>query len=126
MEELCSYDSSMIVGILGGSAGTTHDAFHLLHEAKNHGARAALFGRKINCAECQLTFVEHLRRIADDQLDPKEAVKSYHAALQTLALKPQRPLAKDLQLTVNYSAYGAPAAKKTASRTAGKKKVNIA
>ena len=48
MEQLASYDSSLVVGILGGSAGTTFDAFQMLWEAKKYGARVALFGRKIN------------------------------------------------------------------------------
>ena len=34
MEALVHYDPSLIVGILGGSAGTTHDAFHMLADAK--------------------------------------------------------------------------------------------
>jgi sugar/nucleoside kinase (ribokinase family) len=45
------------VGVLGGSVGTTHDAFELPHSAKRYGARVALFGRKINAAEHQLSFV---------------------------------------------------------------------
>ncbi len=48
MEELVAYDPHLVPGVLGGSAGTTHDAFRLLEEARRHGARAALFGRKIN------------------------------------------------------------------------------
>ena len=60
MEELVSYDPHLVVGILGGGAGTTYDAFKLLAECK-YGARA-LFGRKINYAEHQLAFVEFLRR----------------------------------------------------------------
>jgi hypothetical protein len=105
MEEICNYDPSLIVGILGGSAGTTHDAFHLVHDAKKHGARVALFGRKINIAEHQLSFVEHLRHVADDNLHPQEAVKSYHGALAKLSIKPMRSLAADLALTVQYSGY---------------------
>ena len=35
MEELVHYDPHLIVGILGGSAGTTYDAFKLLAEALN-------------------------------------------------------------------------------------------
>ncbi|MEX0585511.1 MAG: hypothetical protein WD176_02625, partial [Pirellulales bacterium] len=58
MEELVAYDPHLVVGILGGGAGTTYDAFKLLAEAQKYGARAALFGRKINSAECQLAFVE--------------------------------------------------------------------
>jgi hypothetical protein len=48
--ELTAYDPHLVVGVLGGSAGTTHDAFLLLQDARQHGARAALFGRKINRA----------------------------------------------------------------------------
>src|SRR5204862_4725357 len=68
MEELVSYDPHLVVGILGGSAGTTYDAFKMLAEAKKYGARAALYGRKINSAECQLAFVRLLRHIADGDL----------------------------------------------------------
>jgi hypothetical protein len=99
MEALASYDRSLVIGILGGSAGTTFDAFRMLWEAKKYGARAALFGRKINQAEHQLSFVEHLRVVADDQLPPEEAVKSYHGALQRLGIYPHRSLADDLVLT---------------------------
>ncbi len=65
LEDLVSYDPHLIVGILGGAAGTTYDAFKLLAEAQKHGARAALYGRKINHAECQLAFIEFLRLIAE-------------------------------------------------------------
>ena len=77
MEQLVSYDSSLVVGILGGSAGTTFDAFHMLWEAKKYGARAALFGRKINNAEHQLAFVRHLRNCRRaDGTDRRGAVVS--------------------------------------------------
>ena len=99
LEELCAYDPSLVVGVLGGSAGTTQDAFALLYEAKRHGARVALFGRKINAAEDQLCFVQHLRWVADDDLQPAEAVKAYHAALQAKGISPRRSLAQDLELT---------------------------
>src|SRR5262249_11058123 len=74
MEELVRDAPHRVVGILGGGAGTTYDAFKLLGEAKKYGARAALFGRKINSAENQLAFIEFLRLIADDVLSPEEAV----------------------------------------------------
>jgi hypothetical protein len=99
MEEICSYDPSLVVGVLGGSAGTTHDAFALLYSAKYHGARVALFGRKINAAEHQLSFVEHLRRVADDEISPAEAVKSYHSTLAKLRIPPHRSIDQDMQLT---------------------------
>src|SRR5215471_6189319 len=50
MEELAQYDPNLVVAILGGSAGTTYDAFKLIHDAQKYGARVALFGRKINNA----------------------------------------------------------------------------
>jgi hypothetical protein len=105
MEALARYDRSLIVGIMGGSAGTTFDAFHQLWEAKKYGARAALYGRKINNAEHQLGFVEFLRAVADEQLNPAEAVKAYHGALQKLGIRPNRPLADDLQRTDTISNY---------------------
>lgn len=99
MEALFHYDPTLIIGILGGSAGTTHDAFWLLADAKRHGARAALFGRKINQAEDQLMFVRHLRAVADDELSPEEAVRSYHGELQRAGITPHRALADDLLRT---------------------------
>ncbi|MGD0730728.1 MAG: hypothetical protein ABR956_05650 [Terracidiphilus sp.] len=105
LEELCAYDSSQVVGVLGGSAGTTHDAFTLVHDAKLHGARVALFGRKINAAEHQLSFVHFLRLVADDQVLPAEAVKAYHGALQSLGITPLRALNNDLELTSTFASY---------------------
>lgn len=99
MEQLVTYDSSLVVGILGGAAGTTHDAFHMLWEAKKYGARAALYGRKINLAEHQLTFVRYLRVLADGELEPGEAVKAYHADLAKLKIAPTRAIAQDMELT---------------------------
>src|ERR1017187_3406829 len=43
LEELVAYDPSMIVGVMGGSVGTTFDAFQLLADAQKYGARVALF-----------------------------------------------------------------------------------
>jgi hypothetical protein len=105
LEELCAYDPLLVVGVLGGSAGTTHDAFALVYEAKRHGARVALFGRKINAAEDHLTFVQYLRRVADDEILPAEAVKAYHAALQAEGIAPRRTLDRDLELTSPCLAY---------------------
>lgn len=99
MEALVTYDPTLIVGILGGSSGTTHDAFHLLSEAKKYGARVALFGRKINNAEDQVTFVRLLRAIADGEIAADEAVRAYHGQLQDLGIEPIRSLDEDLQLT---------------------------
>jgi DhnA family fructose-bisphosphate aldolase class Ia len=105
LEELVAYDPSMIVGVLGGSSGTTHDAFKLLAEAKKHGARAALFGRKIKDAEHPLTMVALLRRVADGEIEPEEAVRAYHGELEKLGIPPKRPLAADSQLLAPELAY---------------------
>ncbi len=96
-ERLAAYDTDLILGIMGGSAGTTCDSFELLAEAKKYGVRAALFGRRINHAECQLTFVEHLRRIADGEIAPHEAVRSYHAELDRKNITPLRSLEADME-----------------------------
>jgi hypothetical protein len=106
MEELVAYDPHLIVGILGGGAGTTYDAFKLIAEAQKYGARVALFGRKINGAECQLAFVQFLRLIVERQITPEEAVRAYHGVLEKLRLKPQRPLADDLTLQTGVMSYG--------------------
>ena len=106
MEALARYDRSVVVGILGGSAGTTFDAFHMLWEAKKYGARVALYGRKINHAEHQLTFVKYLRAVADDQIEPAEAVRAYHADLAKLGIRPYRPLDEDLREMKTATSYG--------------------
>ena len=109
MEELVHYDPHLVPGVLGGSAGTTCDAFKLLAESKAHGARAALFGRKINNAEHQLSFIQFLRWIADGEIAPEEAVKAYHGVLQGLGIAPHRPLDQDMQITetaIHYAGSG--------------------
>lgn len=100
MEELCSWDSSLVVGILGGAAGTTFDAFHQLAEARKYGARAALYGRMINQSEHQPSFIRQLRALADGQTDPATAVKEYHSDLGKLNVRPVRSLEDDLIATL--------------------------
>jgi len=99
MEALVAYDPHLVVGILGGSAGTTYDAFFLLEDARRHGARAALFGRKINNSEHQPTFVRYLRALADGDIDATEACRAYHADLERLGIRPRRSLEDDLAFT---------------------------
>jgi hypothetical protein len=118
MEALARYDRSLVVGILGGSAGTTYDAFHMLWEAKKYGARVALYGRKINNAEDQLTFVKYLRAVADDQIAPEEAVRAYHGDLQKLGIRPYRSLDEDLRKTEAATAYSGTGAAKPAKAPA--------
>jgi hypothetical protein len=106
IEELVAYDPHLVVGVLGGGAGTTYDAFKLISQAQKYGARVALFGRKINNAEHQLSFIRFLRLITDGVISPEEAVRAYHAVLQQLRIKPHRSLEDDLQLQTNVMSYG--------------------
>jgi hypothetical protein len=99
LESLVAYDPHLVAGILGGSSGTTFDAFRLLEEARRHGGRAALFGRKINASEHQLTFVTYLRAIADGEIEAAEACRAYHADLERLGISPHRRLAEDMLIT---------------------------
>src|SRR5262245_22486300 len=106
MAELHRYDPSLVIGILGGSAGTTYDAFKLLAEAQKHGAKVALFGRKINNAENQFAFIRFLRLVADEVISPEEAVRAYHAVLDRIGGKPHRKLEDDLLLQTGVMSYG--------------------
>ena len=106
LDELVSYDPQLVVGILGGGAGTTFDAFQLIYDAHKYGARVALYGRKINLSEHPLAFIEFLRRIVDGQISPTEAVKAYHSVLANEGIRPQRPLHSDLQPTQTNKKYG--------------------
>ncbi len=99
LEELASFDPGLVVGVLGGGAGTTRDCFELIHQAEKYGARVALFGRKINLAEAPLEIVGFMRRVADGEIAPAEAVKAYHDRLAKLDLKPLRELAADNEIT---------------------------
>ncbi len=107
MEELVSYDPHLVVGILGGSAGTTLDAFQLIQDAQKYGARVALFGRKINNAENQLAFIEFLRHIVDGVIEADEAVRAYHSVLEKLGIQPHRTLQEDSTLQTALMSYHA-------------------
>jgi hypothetical protein len=99
LAELAGHDPSLVVGVLGGSAGTTRDTFELLHRAERHGARVALFGRKIQRAESQLNLVSLMRPVLRGELSPADAVRVYHDALATAEIAPHRELEVDLQVT---------------------------
>lgn len=99
LEELAAHDPAMVVGVLGGGSGTHRDTFELVAQAERHGARLALFGRKINGAEDQPTLITWMRRVADRDMTPVEAVRGYHADLARAGLRPDRDLDSDLQIT---------------------------
>ena len=99
LAELAEHDPSLVVGILGGSAGTTRDTFELLNRAERHGGRVALFGRKIQRAESQLELVGLMRPVLRGDLTPPDAVRAYHDALARASVAPVRPLEADLEVT---------------------------
>ena len=96
MEELAGYDPGrLIIGVLGGARGTTRDTFELIAQAERHGARVALFGRKINLAEDPTALVRFMRAVVEKEIGPKDAVAAYHDELAKAGKKPALPLAKD-------------------------------
>jgi len=100
MEELASYDpENLIVGILGGSKGTTRDCFELIYKASKYGAKVALFGRKINLSEDPISLVQLMRKVVERDTTPEEAVKIYHDQLIKKKLTPDRNLKNDLRIT---------------------------
>lgn len=100
MRELAGYDpENLIVGILGGSKGTTRDTFELISQAEEAGARVALFGRKINLAEAPLELVRLMRETIEERLTPEAAVREYHHYLEAHRIEPERDLAADLEVT---------------------------
>lgn len=99
VEELAAYDPSLIVGILGGGAGTTRDTLELVAQSKRYGARLVLFGRKINLAEDPLSMIKLMRMVADGAIAPSEAVRVYHDGLEKAGIAPLRAAADDLAIT---------------------------
>lgn len=100
MEELASYDpANLIVGVLGGAAGTTRDTFELVAQTERFGGRVALFGRKIYLAEDALEIVRLMRAVVEGDIGTIEAVKSYHDNLASKGISPARPITEDLEVT---------------------------
>lgn len=99
MEELASYDTELVVGILGGGGGTTRDCLELIHQGEKSGARVALFGRKIKLAESPLDLLNMFRPVIERAISPEEAVKQYHAILKKKGLRPVRSLEDDQMIT---------------------------
>ena len=100
MEELATYDpENLIIGILGGSKGTTRDCFELINKASNYGAKVALFGRKINLSEDPILLVKLMRAVIEKNVNSIEAVKLYHSELIKKKIQLDHTLKKDLQIT---------------------------
>ena len=100
MAELAEFDpTNLVVGILGGGAGTTRDTFELIEQASRFGARVALFGRKIYEAEDSVEIVRLMRHVVEADLTAKEGVKLYHQYLAKKSILPNRSLETDLKIT---------------------------
>ncbi|MGB3556273.1 MAG: hypothetical protein WBA25_16720 [Jannaschia sp.] len=99
LEELATYDPSVVVGVLGGGAGTSRDCLELIAQVERYGARVALFGRKINLADDPLSMVRMMRAVADGEIGSEEAVRAYHDALAKQGITPTRPLDEDATIT---------------------------
>ena len=100
MEELAAYDpANLIVGVLGGAAGTTRDTFELVAQTERFGGRVALFGRKIYLAEDAIEIVRLMRAIVEGEIGTINAVKSYHDTLKSQGIVPLRTIKEDLEVT---------------------------
>ena len=100
MEELAAYDpANLIVGVLGGAAGTTRDTFELVAQTERFGGRVALFGRKIYFAEDAIEIVRLMRAVVEGGIGTINAVKSYHDTLKSQGIVPLRTITEDLEVT---------------------------
>jgi len=97
--ELVEHDPSLVVGILGGAAGTTRDTLELLAQTERHGARVCLFGRKLQRAESQLDLLAAMRSVVRGEVTPEQGVMAYHDALRGKGIGPARALEHDQLIT---------------------------
>ncbi len=99
-EEIAGYDPGKVIfGVLGGGAGTSRDCLELIRQAEKHGARIALFGRKVYFAEDSVLMLRAMRRVIEERISSEEGVKAYHGDLQKAGIAPFRSLADDLVLS---------------------------
>ena len=100
MAELASYDpGNLIVGVLGGAAGTTRDTFELVVQTERFGGRVALFGRKIYQAEDAIEIVRLMRAVVCGDIRTLDAVRQYHDTLASKGIAPTRLLDEDVTVT---------------------------
>ncbi|WFE74753.1 hypothetical protein [Roseinatronobacter sp. S2] len=107
MQQLAQHDPSMVVGVLGGAGATHRDTFELIAQSERHGARIALFGRKINQAEDQCNLINWMRQVADGNASSEDAVRGYHADLARAGKHPDRVLDEDLRITTEVLRFDA-------------------
>ena len=99
LEELASFDPSLIVGVLGGGAGTTRDCFELLHQAEKlrrprRAVRPQDQPRRVAAGDRRHDAAGGRR-----QRRPHEAVRAYHGELQREGIRPLRDLDDDNRVT---------------------------
>ena len=100
MEEICRYDPGhLIIGVLGGGAGTTRDTLELVRQSERHGARVALFGRKILFSEDPEETLRVMRAVVGGEMSTAEAVRAFHDHLARKGIAPKRSLEDDLEVT---------------------------
>ncbi len=99
-EEICSYDPQrIVVGVLGGGAGTTRDTLELVRQSEKYGARVALFGRKIQFSEDPQKLLTLMRAVIEGAIGSADAVKAFHQHLADTGKSPIRSLDDDLEVT---------------------------
>ncbi len=100
MEDLCRYDpGNLIVGVLGGGAGTTRDTLELVRQSEKFGARVALFGRKILFSEDPEQILKTMRMVVQGDIDTAEAVRAFHSHIKARGIASKRSLEDDIQVT---------------------------
>ena len=87
LAELVEHDPSVVVGILGGAAGTTRDTFELLHRASSTAAGSRCSGARSSARSRSSTSWPDAP-VLRGELDPADAVRAYHEALAKAGLPP--------------------------------------
>ena len=80
--ELCQFDTTLVIGALGGPRQNARSTFALAHNVTSNGGRAILFGRTIFGEDAPIGFVQCLRRVLDGEDDPQNAHAEYQKLLR--------------------------------------------
>ena len=80
--ELCQFDTTLVIGALGGARQNARSTFALAHNVVQNGGRAILFGRTIFGEDDPIGFVQCLRRVLDGESDPQTAHADYQKNLR--------------------------------------------
>ena len=80
--ELCQFDTTLVIGALGGPRQNARSTFALAHNVVSNGGRAILFGRTIFGEDAPIGFVQCLRRVLDGEDDPQNAHAEYQKLLR--------------------------------------------